>query len=421
MSVSRQSARLVAGSPVIASAHFRAEADPYHSRRNPTGYVNLGTAENRLAWDLLAPRLNGPRRVSADDTRYAPLHGMKALREALAGFLSKCWHVEVDPESLVVVSGATAALDVIATVLCDPGQAIIVPAPYYGAFDADLAGRSGARLILAPLAASGGFRLDLAAVDRVLGEARHDGLSVRAVAFTSPGNPVGHVHQARILRALLEVTGRHGVDLIADEIYAHSVFGPEPYVSVLDPRVQAAEDGRTHVVWGFAKDFALPGLKAGVLLAGRPEVRDAARALAYFAPVSADTQRLLCDLLTDVSWADQFIAENRRRLRESYASASRQLTEQGIPHVNASAGFSLWADLSGWLPAASFAAEDALWRYLSGTARVNVLPGRAFGCPEPGWFRICHATDPALVREGITRIGRLLSTIGAAPRIAVPG
>lgn len=414
MSVSRQAARLVAASPAIASAHFRAEADPYHPERNPAGYVNLGTAENRLAWDLLAPRLAAARRVTAQDTRYALLYGTGPLREAIAGFLSRCWHTQVDPENLLVVSGATAALDVIATTLCDPGQAIVVPAPYYGAFDVDLAGRSGARLVRAPLATGDRFRLDPAAVDRAVDEIKRDGACVRAVAVTSPGNPVGHVYPPQTLRALLDVTQRHGIHLIADEIYAHSVFGPEPFVSVLDPRVQAPDAARTHVVWGFAKDFALPGLKVGVLHTGSPQVRDAARALAYFAPVSTDTQHLLTALLADPSWADHFIAENLRRLRMSYASASDQLTEQGIAHIQASAGFSLWTDLSGWLAAPTFSAEATLWRHLFETARVNILPGKVFGCGAPGWFRICFAVDPALVREGVARIGHVLSALDAA-------
>jgi len=416
MSVSRQAGRLVASSPVIADAHFLAEADPYHPERNPNGYINLGTAENRLAWDLLAPQLHAPRRVTAEDTRYAPLHGTAALLEVIARLLSRCWHTDVDPEHLVVVSGATAALDVIASVLCDPGEAIVVPAPYYAAFETDLCGRSGACLIPVPSASCDGFRLDPAAVDRVLSDARRDGRVVRAITITSPGNPVGHVYAPDTLRALAEVARRHGVDLISDEVYAHSVFGPDRFVSIRHPLVQSAHSSQTHVVWGFAKDFALPGLKAGVLHAGNPEVSAAVRTLAYFAPLSTDTQFLLHALLTDTGWADSFIAENRRRLRMSHTSASRRLAEQGIPHIAVGAGFSLWIDLTGWLPTRTFSAEEALRRSILQDARVNILPGMAFGCAEPGWFRLCHTTDSALVQEGIARIGRLLAARGEGNR-----
>lgn len=416
MMVSQRATRLVAESPAIAIAHFRAQADPYHPERNPDGCINLGTAENRLVWDLLEPRLTVPRPVRAEDTHYAPLHGSAALRTTIAAFLARCWRTAVDPENLVVVSGVTSALDVVASALCDPGDAIIVPTPYYSAFDVDLVGRSGARLIRAPREGAGGFRLDAAVIDRALEGARRDGVIVRAVALTSPDNPVGHVYPARVLREVREVARRYDVDLIVDEIYANSVFGPEPFVAALDPAVCADADRtpaeRTHVVWGFAKDFGLSGLKLGVLHTSHPAVRAAARALAYFTPVSTDTQLVARELLADEHWVDGFTAEHRRRLARSYDRAAQLLTEWGIPHVPASAGFSVWVDLGGWLEILTFAAEQALWREIWRLTRVNILPGGVFGCPDPGWFRICHTTDPAVVREGITRLGRQLGSIG---------
>src|SRR5207244_12987790 len=107
---------------------------------------------------------------------------------------------------------------------------------------------------------------------------------VPAVPITSPCNPVGHVYSTDTLRGVLQVARAHRIDVIADEIYAHSVFGTDPFVGMLDPAVAAEGTDRVHVIWGFAKDFGLSGLKVGVLHTGRPEVRDAARALAYFAP-----------------------------------------------------------------------------------------------------------------------------------------
>ena len=219
------------------------------------------------------------------------------------------------------------------------------------------------------------------------------------------------MYPARTLRELRAVALRHDVDLIVDEIYANSVFGSESFVGALDPAVGGDHAERTHVVWGPAKDFGLSGLKVGVLHTSHVEVRAAARALAYFAPVSTDTQLLVRELLASRGWVERFIAEHRHRLRLSYHRTVGLLADWDIPHVPASAGFSVWVDLSGWLTAPTFAAEQALWHHIWEAARVNILPGGAFCCPRPGWFRICHATDPAVVRDGITRIGRQLSSI----------
>ncbi|HSV64766.1 MAG TPA: aminotransferase class I/II-fold pyridoxal phosphate-dependent enzyme [Mycobacteriales bacterium] len=412
--VSAQAARLVADTPAIAAAHFQAENAPYDPVRRPDGYLNLGTAENRLVWDLLEPRL-ATRTLTAADTYYAPLHGTEELRAEIARLLSGRCRTPVTAAELVVVSGATAALDILATALCDPGEAIVVPAPYYSAFDVDLVGRSGARLVPAPLDSIDRFLLTPEAVERAILGARHEGLTVRAVALSSPSNPVGTVYPAHTLRALARTAAEHDVDIITDEVYAHSVFDPESFVSLLDPAVGAAVDpavgaarGRTHLVWGFAKDFGLPGFKVGVIYSPDPEVCAAVRALAYFAPTSTDTQAGLRQLLADHEWVDEFLAESRRRLVASHFRTTRLLAEQEIPFIPAGAGFSIWTDLRGWLPNATFDAERTLWHTIFARTRVSILPGEVFGCPEPGWFRLCHARDVETVSLAVTRLGHAL-------------
>ncbi|MFB0631605.1 aminotransferase class I/II-fold pyridoxal phosphate-dependent enzyme [Streptomyces sp. AB3(2024)] len=421
--VSRQAARLLADTPAIAEAHFLAEAEPYDPDERPGGYLNLGTAENRLLWDLLDGRLASLEPMTESTARYAPLHGTDVLRERVAALLSATCRTPLDAEDLVVISGATGALDAIASVLCDPGEAIVVPAPYYGAFDTDLGGRSGARILPAPLEPADGFRLSAEAVDRALKQASAEGTTVRAVALSSPSNPLGEVHPPRVLAELLRVAAEHDVDLVSDEIYAHAVFGPHAFTSAADPSVNPHWAERTHVVWGFAKDFGLPGLKTGVLHTRDPRVRDAARAMAYFAPVSTATQHTLAGLLADPAWVASFLAAGRRRLGSSYAHLVAHLDAYRIPYVPTEAGFSVWLDLRRWLPGAGFEAEQRLWRELFETARVSILPGGAFRSPEPGWFRLCHTVEAPLVAEAVRRIaGHLGGALGeeAAPADSLP-
>jgi aspartate/methionine/tyrosine aminotransferase len=394
---SRMAKILAAEEPVIATAHFEVEADRY-GPDNPGGYVNLGTAENRLVWDLLAPRLSTPPRQR--DVHYGLLYGTAELRAAIAGLLSPVWP-GVDPEDLVVVSGATAALDILASTLCDPGEAIVVPAPYYAAFDTDLTARSGAQLIPVAMSPESGFALDPVAIDRALTRVRREGVTVRALAITSPANPVGQVHSATVLCDVVDVAADHSVDVIADEIYAHSTFGAE-FVSIVGEQA-------VHGIWGFAKDFGLSGLKIGVLHTRDPEVRAAARALAYFAPVSTHTQALATTLLSDAGWVTEFLAESRRRLGESATATMELLTAGGIGYVEPAGGFSVWIDLRAHLTEASAAGEHALWQRILRSGRVNILPGTAFACPEPGWFRLCYATDADLVATGVARLIRVLS------------
>jgi aspartate/methionine/tyrosine aminotransferase len=406
--VSRQAARLVAGTPAIAVAHFAAEADPFHPVGNPGGYVNLGTAENRLVWDLLAPRLRAARAVEPADSRYAPLHGTRRLRDTVAGFLSTSRGVAVDPDDLLIVSGATTALDVIATALCDPGEAIVVPVPYYGALDTDLTGRSGAVLIPVLPGPGDGFTPGPAAIAQAVREARASGSTVRALAITSPHNPLGRVFTAAELAGMAKVCADLDLDLIADEIYANSVFGATAFASALGLPGDLIDPVRVHVIWGFAKDFGLPGLKVGVLHTRGEQMLAAARELAYFAPVSTDTQWLLGDLLSDTAWVKDYLAIHRERLGVSYATVAGELTAAGIGFAPAEAGFSVWVDLRAWLPEPAFAAEGALWQRIVDVGRVSMAPGEIFHSTEPGWFRLCHAVgeDPLVV--GVRRLRAVL-------------
>lgn len=409
--VSRQAARLIGDTPAIAAAHFAAEADPYAPGHNPGGYVNLGTAENRLVWDLLAPRLRAARPVGPADTRYAPLYGTPGLRAAVARFLTRTRGVPVDPEDVLVVSGATAALDIIASVLCDPGEAIAVPVPYYGALDTDLAGRSQATLLPVSPAPGDGVLPGAAAVAEAVTRARAAGVTVRTLALTSPHNPLGVVYDAATLDRYARACAHLDLHLIADEIYANSVFTATPFTSALNLVPDALDPDRVHVIWGFAKDFGLPGWKVGILHTRGTQVRAAARELAYFAPVSTDTQWWLEDLLTDDAWVATFLRASRQRLADSYAAVTDRLHAAGLAFAPAEAGFSIWTDLRPWLAEESFAAERALWSRLFTDGRVSILPGEVFHSPVPGWFRLCHTADPQAVGEGIDRLRRVIEGV----------
>jgi aspartate/methionine/tyrosine aminotransferase len=399
MTVSKR-ARALTGEPSpLTQAFDTIAADPW-SPDNPDGYINLGIAENHLLFDLLEPLLTAPRQVTEADTHYQELYGAEALRRALAGFLGKQQGTAVDPADLVVVGGATVALEILAYALCDPGDGIVVPAPYYPRLDNDLAGRAGAHIVPAPLDPAAGFALTAEVVERAIVQARGRGRSLRAVALLSPNNPLGQLYDESTLRAVAEVTMGQGLQLVVDEMYAGSAYGGS-FVSAarLVPSVVPPE--RLHLVWGFAKDFGLSGYKVGVLQTQDPQVRAVARQLAGFGPASSDTQVLLTGLLES---AEGLLAENVARLRSAYESTVKALGEQGIDALPAAAGLFVWIDLRPHLSEPTFEAEMALWRRIFDEAKVNLSPGGVFHSPEPGWFRLCFADDAGLVRLAVSRL-----------------
>lgn len=397
VTISERAAALTGAMPPAVRAHYLI-ADDLWSAANPDGYVNLGTAENHLLWDLLEPKLTAARAMTAEDTHYQDLAGMPDFRAELARYLGRQRSTEVDPEHLVVLSGGLAALHAVAFALCDPGDGIVVPTPYYGGFDGAFAGRNGAVIVPAPLSPDEGFRLSAEAVERAVVGAP----GAKAVALLSPSNPLGHAYDAATLKAVGEVVDRHGLQLIVDEVYAGSVY---------DGRfVSAAMLGseRVHLVWGFAKDFGLSGFKTGVLHSLDPDVRAVAQQFAMTSSVSSDTQVLLRDLLKDDAFTSQLGEQVKIRLAAAYARTSKALAQNGIGHMPAAAGLFVWIDLRPHLREPTYEAEEQLRQRILAEGKVNLTPGAAFHSPEPGWFRICFAGDQEAVRTGLERLGSAL-------------
>jgi aspartate/methionine/tyrosine aminotransferase len=379
-------------------------ADPW-SAGNLDGYIDLGTAENRLVFDLLEPKLTAPRRVTAEDTWYQDRAGSPSFRQELARFLTGLQGAAVDPGDLVVLAGVGPALEILAYALCDPGDGIVVPAPYFAGVDFAFSARAGVEII--PAWPETRLELTAAGIERAIVEADRP---VRAVALLSPGNPLGQTYDEATLRAVAEVVAAHDLHLVSDEVYAGSVHGPIDFFSTarLTPAVLPAD--HLHSVWGFAKDFGLSGFRVGVLHTRSAEVRDIAERLGRLSTPSSDTQALLRDLLADTAWTDAFLTESRARLSTAYRRTTEALDAAGIPYLPATAGLFVYLDLRSFLPEPTFEAERALSDRIFTEARVHLTPGAAFHTPQPGHFRLCFATTRPAVQTGLTRLAHLLTS-----------
>ncbi len=377
--------------------------DPW-SLGNTGGYIDLGTAENRLVFDLLEPKLTAPRRVTAEDTWYQDRAGSPSFRLELARLLTRLQSAAVEPADLVVLAGVGPALEILAYALCDPGDGIVVPAPYFAGVDFAFSARAGVEIV--PAWPGIGLELTAESVEQAIVEAE---LPIRAVALLSPSNPLGQTYDEQTLRAVAEVVAAHDLHLVADEIYAGSVYAGD-FVSTtsLVPSVLPAD--RLHTVWGFAKDFGLSGFRVGALHTRNPEVRAIAERLGRLASPSSDTQAVLRDLLADTAWTDAFLTESRTRLGTAYRRTTEALDAAGIAYLPATAGLFVYLDLRPFLPEPTFEAERALADQIFTEARVHLTPGAAFHTPVPGYFRLCFATTPPAVPTAIARLAHLLTS-----------
>ncbi|KAL9181643.1 hypothetical protein ACHAXT_010448 [Thalassiosira profunda] len=248
---------------------LRDQCDPY---TNPKGHIPLCMSENKLVVELVGHRLmqiETASRAFSDSTVYCYNNtlGLPGPREAVAYFLAKHFmHPEqrdmsfrealgvVRPENVAFGAGAASLLSHLALSLAEAGDAVLIPAPYYAAFDADLKIIAGC--IAVPVHSSNASigptseDLENAAVGA---EAR--GLRVRLLLITNPTNPMGTIYPPEQVKAIIDWARARDMHTIVDEIYALSVHDSgADFQSVLRTLDNDLRHD-VHHLWALSKDF----------------------------------------------------------------------------------------------------------------------------------------------------------------------
>ena len=382
------------------------QADAFDRTDNPTGYINFGTAENYLLWDFLKPVLSAPRPIAPGDTHYGPMYGSDKFRGLLTQFLQRRTQRTLNPDALVVAGGAAAILDMLAWVLFSPGDGILLASPYYSGFDFDLEARAGLQIVPVPTQAADAFTPSVALLEEAYERAQARGIRVRGMLIANPHNPTGGVATPAQMQAWLAFAKQRQLEVIIDEIYAHSVYSEAEFSSCLQEPLE-----NVHVVYGLAKDFALSGFKIGMAYSENAQLISALQTLAYLSPVSSDSQATMCLLLQNNSWVEQLLRENQRRLAKASAATTQAIERMGGAVRPGQAGLFLWVSLRPFLKEDTFAGEAALHQALLHGARLSLSPGSAFRCAEPGWFRLCFAAPADVLQEGLSRLATAVSAL----------
>lgn len=354
-------------------------------------------------WSDLAPtiREGAIDAINRGINRYTDTVGMMELREALARKISLDTGQIWKAEEVAVTSGAKQALFNAAMVLLNPGDEVIVPAPYWTTFPAQVL-IAGGTPIFVDTRANGYVPLveDIksAITDRT-----------RAIVVNTPNNPTGAVYDLKTLIGIAELAINRNLWIIFDECYGDFVHGHRthhPIVSVL-PEVRS----RTLIVNAFSKSLALTGWRIGYL-AGPKDVINAVKALQSHTTSNPNVIAQHA-VLTHLQRGD---GGYESKLRSQLASARQiglnvlsSLTR--IPVPRAQGGFYFYLDLMNLLRptfgnGASTTADDIVNALLS-EAGVATVSGTAFG--DPVGLRLSYGIPPEKLETGLSRLVEVLN------------
>ena len=325
--------------------------------------------------------------LAAGETRYTDSRGLPELRAAIAADKARRTGVRVDPEQVIVTSGTSPALLLVFSLLLEPGDEVIVPAPHYACYPNFVRFAGGVPVAL-PCDASGGWAVDPDAVRRALTR------RTRAIVLGSPANPTGAVQPRAALKALAGL----GVPLVADEVYDGLVYDGVHATSALE----VGDD--VYVLDGFSKRHAMTGFRLGYAIAPRPALRTLQiLAQNLFISASEFVQKAGLAALAHGEAHVKAMCEAYARRRDLLVAGLRAL-DFGIAHAPHGA-FYVFAD------ARRFDRDSRrLAARILDEAHVAVTPGVDFGAAGEGFLRFCYANSEDALREALARIGPVLET-----------
>ncbi len=322
-------------------------------------------------------------------TKYTATEGMLALREAVAAKFRRENGLSYSADQIIVSSGGKQVLYNAFMATLNPGDEVVLLAPYWVSYPAQIQLAGGVTVPVQTEAASG-FIPDPKAVRRAITP------RTRAIVINSPCNPTGAVYPAEVIRALAELAAEHELWLITDDLYEHLI-----YEGSFTAAAQFYPD-RTLIVHGASKAYALTGWRIGygagpkALIASmnrlQGQVTSNASAVAQYATIAA---------LTEVEKTRAFIDMTKQAYQERRDVLVAGLNRLGLATPWPRGAFYVLADAT---PLHQDENEAAL--LLLSQAHVGVVPGTDFGAP--GQVRLSYATSLENIHKALKRIARLL-------------
>lgn len=341
--------------------------------------------------------------IHRNQTRYTPTGGIVDLRRAIAQRVEQDTGIAYTPNQVAVTTGAKEAIFLACLALCDEGDEVIIPAPYWVSYIEQVR-LAGATPIVIETDESTGFKLTATQLVKYLTP------KTRALILNTPSNPTGAVYNAAELEALAGVLRPTEAVIISDEIYDMICY--VDYTRWL--RVAPDFVNRTLVINGASKTYAMTGWRIGYV-AGPAPILDAIFSIQSHSTTHPASIAQYASLVAFSPSAelDQTVAtmvQAFRERRDLIIAALEQIP--GVTCMVPEGAFYVFPNVTSLLNrplknGVVCATADDLANYLLDQAHIGVVPGEAFGAP--GYLRLSYAQSNADITEGMRRFAEAVS------------
>ena len=335
--------------------------------------------------------------------KYTPAAGLPALREAIAAKTLRDSGFQCEASQVLVTNGGKHAVFTAFAALCDPGDEVICPAPYWTTYPEAITLAGGVPVVV-QTDESTGFKVTVEQLDASLTP------RTKVLLFVSPDNPSGAIYSPAEVEAIGRWAVEKGVWVLTDEIYEHLVYGDNQFVSM--PTVVPELANQCIIVNGVAKTYAMTGWRVGWMIGPSDVMKAAINYQSHSTSNVTNVAQLAA--LEAVSGDLSAVAMMREAFARRAVTMHRMLNE--IPGVNAivpQGAFYCYPNFSSLLgrplgPNGTISANTLeLADAILGEAKVAFVPGEAFG--TPGYARFSFAMADADMEEGIRRIQQWVS------------
>ncbi len=393
---------------------FDAIQNLYSPEANPNGTFPLNVAENHLMAMSIKKKLT---EITSNKTMadwvlyYTDSLGHPEARESIAHFMEKyLCKCSIDPNSIGFSAGTSAIIEISSFVLANKGDIVVIPAPSYPVYSNDIGIKSGLKRYDLQthfhMEESGSTApVSVSMLEKVKNELKTKGEKFKILLITSPDNPTGCMYGDTQLRELANWCIKNEVHMIVNEIYAFSQIDTKDSLISMDYKVEVIyssfanimrdlHSDYLHLWYGLSKDFAMSGLRFGIIHSLNEVFMDALRNVNIPHMVSNYTQWMISELFKQDSFINDYIQENKKQVTTSYKEVVKILKRIGVSYIPARGSLFIWADLSKYLKENTDKGQEDLWIAIYKNTGVLLTPGAGFGHQKKGLFRIVHTAIP---------------------------